>query len=105
MIVLSQSHDKGWNAYSVNCESSNLKCQISNFFPMIFGAQLNDHVRVNGWSNGWLLNDQLTSNLQNPTSSMIVLMYIPQYLEYLGLILLFISLITLTTRSIIVRKE
>ncbi len=84
VLVLSQSYDTGWKAYQ--CQMSNVKCQI---LPMVFGREIKNHVLVNNWANGWVLNN---SSFQPPASSLVIL-YLPQYLEYLGFLLLIISAI------------
>ena len=104
-IVLSQSYDKGWHAYQIQNSKSNpsisLRARIQNFFkynfPFLFEEELRDHVLVNNWENGWNIGSQLsavgnqskidpTTNNQQPTT--IVIVYLPQYLEYLGFALL-----------------
>lgn len=74
VIVLSESFNSGWKAY----QSSN------TIFPF-FGKELKDHVVVNNWSNGWLLNNQMIDD-----KSSIIIVYLPQYLEYLGFLILLI---------------
>ncbi|MBI4058694.1 hypothetical protein HY404_00485 [Candidatus Microgenomates bacterium] len=77
-LVLSQSYNAGWKAYQ--CLMSNDQCQI---LPMIFGKEIKDHVLINNWSNGWVINPNITHN-----SELITIIFLPQYLEYLGFILL-----------------
>ena len=94
-LVLSQSFDKGWKAYEMKCQNSQpkadrplaekFKCQIQFFLPFLFGRELRDHVLVNNWENGWKLSD----NKENT----IIIVYLPQYLEYIGFaLLLFVPL-------------
>ena len=79
MMVLSQSYDPGWKAYISTCLKSTLICTIKNFFPFTFYNELNDHVLINNWENGWVID----SDKINQAKSFIII-YKPQYLEYLG---------------------
>jgi len=87
VLVLPQSFEKGWKAYRINvkCQMSNVKCFIQTSFPFIFGEELKDHILVNGWENGWILNSGTMKQSNNET---IVILFLPQYLEYLGFLLL-----------------
>ena len=85
-LTLSQSFDSGWKAYAV--DKLNL---FSELFPFLFGAEIKEHVLVNNWENGWALNS-------DTKSSNIVIIYLPQYLEYLGFILLLIPFIAVIWR-------
>ena len=81
-LVYSQSFDSGWKAYQVNLKNqkSNLKTFLVNIFPFFFGKEIKEHVLVNNWANGWILSGQ--SLILNHSSFIII--YWPQYLEYLG---------------------
>jgi hypothetical protein len=73
LIVLSQSYDQGWQTYDINqefCNNAKLKCLI----PWIFNTEL-EQVMVNGWANGWLVPEG---------EHQLVIIFWPQYLEYLG---------------------
>lgn len=83
-LVLSQSYDKGWKAYGIATNNWPLVTSIKTFLPFIFGEEVKEHVLVNNWSNGWILDN---SNFQL-LSSNIVIIYLPQYLEYLGFVIL-----------------
>ncbi|MBI3289947.1 hypothetical protein HYZ78_00955 [Candidatus Microgenomates bacterium] len=86
-LVLSQSYNDGWKAYE--CQISNFKCQI---LPMIFGEEIKDHVLVNNWSNGWNINVQCQ---MTNVKCQIAIVYLPQYLEYLGFVMLGVLVSTL----------
>ncbi len=75
VIVYSQSFDKGWKAYEVK----NINW-LNTTLPFLFGNQLKEHVLVNNWANGWVLEK---SKIKNQNSKIIVIFW-PQYLEYLG---------------------
>ncbi len=76
-LILSQSFDKAWTAYSVKDDSF-----LNRTFPFLFGKRLNSHVLVNNWENGWVLD----SSISNQKS--VIIVYLPQYLEYLGFAIL-----------------
>lgn len=76
-LILSQSYDEGWNAYAVENDTF-----LAKTLPFLTGTKLEEHVKVNNWSNGWLLDPSLITQ-----QSSIVIVYLPQYLQYLGFIL------------------
>ena len=80
-LTLTQSYDKGWKAYEV--KNSNV---FSNSFPFLFGTELKEHILINNWANGWKINP---SNL----NSNIIILFLPQYLQYIGFALLIFPLI------------
>lgn len=90
-LVLSQSYDSGWKAYRITndlfLDSWYMKLLIPFFQP-----EIKEHVLVNNWENGWVLQTQSsnvkTQNLKDNAPETIVIVYLPQYLEYLGFILL-----------------
>ncbi|MGA2967631.1 MAG: hypothetical protein ABSD69_00450 [Candidatus Levyibacteriota bacterium] len=84
-IILSQSFNPGWKAYAIN--SLNF---WSENFPFLFGNEVKNHVLVNNWENGWILSNKEQSNL--------VIVYLPQYLEYLGFIILLLPIIVVFLR-------
>ena len=88
-LVLSQSFDEGWKAYEIKSEKSKVKSFLTSFFPFWFGEEFKDHVLVNNWENGWGLEPR-TENLEPRT---IVIVYLPQYLEYIGFFLLGIGIV------------
>ena len=117
IVTLSQSFDPGWKAYLVNvkCQThlpdgqvSNVKCSwIEKFIdrakkalPFLFGRELKEHVLVNNWANGWMLNSQesrvQSTKCQKVTDSRasdcvlltVYLFFLPQLLEWLGFALL-----------------
>lgn len=85
-IILSQSYDPGWKAYELKTENSKLKTILGDTLPFIFGKELKNHVKVNNWENGWILP---TTNYQLQT---IYIVYLPQYLEYIGFFVLFVTI-------------
>lgn len=85
VLVLPQSYDNGWKAYKIELkgQKSKIKSFLVYAFPFLFGKELKEHVLVNNWANGWILDNSLDAN-----SYTLVIAFLPQYLEYAGLILL-----------------
>jgi hypothetical protein len=54
-------------------------------FPFLGGRELKNHVLINNWENGWILNSKLDNN------SKIIIVYLPQYLEFAGFMAIFIA--------------
>ncbi len=97
-LVLSQSFNPGWKAYAISnfkCQMSNFKCAVAQAFPFIFGKEIKNHVMVNNWENGWVLSDPQMAN----GKWQMVIVYTPQYLEYLGFGLLILTLFGIIIRS------
>jgi hypothetical protein len=69
ILALSQSFDSGWQAYKV-------KDGLPVFLAPFFGKKLKEHFLVNNWANGWRLD--AGKDIE------IVVVYLPQYLEFLG---------------------
>ena len=67
-IVLSQSFNSGWKAYGVNKLNF-----VSEIFPFAFGKEIKQHILVNNWENGWILEPK--NDNRN-----IIIIYLPQYL-------------------------
>lgn len=85
-LVLSQAFDTGWKAYQVDGK-------LAEIFPFIFGKEIKEHVLVNNWENGW----KLTTNDQQPKT--IIVYYLPQLLEYLGLVILIVGFVWIVRRK------
>lgn len=77
ILILSQSYHPGWQAYLLD-ES------IPSLLAPIYGEKIKDHVLVNNWENGWSLP-------QETKEGKIVIFFLPQILEYLGFVLLFLT--------------
>jgi hypothetical protein len=81
-LVLSQSFNEGWTAY-VTKKSGGITEFINKTLPFFFGTRIKQHVLINNWENGWIIPDSLDKNNQE-----IIIVYLPQYLEYLGFVIL-----------------
>lgn len=83
-LILSQSFDQGWKAYHIQqgAENQGLKSIITTALPFVTGSPLKNHVQINTWANGWDLSGSEIS-----TDDQIILVYLPQYLQYIGFLL------------------
>ncbi len=113
-LVLDQAYEPGWIAIEI----PNSKFEILNS-----KIRLLPHVRVNGWANAWLLEEQpkpANQSLREPlvilslskdakangkmgrgwTDSTIILLFWPQYLEYGGVLIGIATLGMLICKSI-----
>jgi hypothetical protein len=74
LIVLDQAYEKGWQAFLTD----------NSLLPFL-GKRL-EHRKVNSWANGWFVPKG---------ESTITIVYIPQYLEYIGFGMLLIAFMLL----------
>ena len=81
VFVLAESYEEGWKAYEFNNAN-----WLDTALPFLFGTELKEHVLVNNWENGWILSPN-SQNLK------IIVIFWPQYLEYLGFGILFASFV------------
>lgn len=87
-IVLSQSYDNGWTAYKVTGSKSRVKQALNLYLPFVFGTKIKEHYKVNNWENGWTIDP--TKLAQDKHEPQIIIVYLPQYFEYFGFILVII---------------
>lgn len=76
MIVLSQAYNNGWKAYQGNFQFKIFNFQLERFFAPFLDKEIKGHVLVNNWENGW--------RTDGVGSDRVVIIYLPQYLEFLG---------------------
>ncbi len=103
-LILSQSYDPGWKAYRVKNYESRIMNYANLALPFILGSELKQHIEVNGWANGWLLD----ANSQRSTDYSIIIVYLPQYLEYFGFAILgitFLSVFASVIKKAVVRSR
>jgi hypothetical protein len=86
-LVLNQAYHEGWRAYTIQNSKFKIQNYLNQTFPTVFGEEIKSHVMVNNWANGWNLENGKWK-MENGKSSTIVLVYLPQYLQYLGLTLI-----------------
>jgi len=104
-LYLSQSYHPGWKAYiSETCNVKHITCKIRNifnlFFPFIFGKEIKEHVIVNNWANGFILSSKAKLLTSNTNKFNIIIVFLPQYLEFLGFLMMGVGILT-----IILKKE
>jgi len=104
-LYLSQSYHPGWKAYiSETCNVKHITCKIRNifnlFFPFIFGQEIKEHVLVNNWANGFILSSNTKLLASNTDKFNIIIVFLPQYLEFLGFLMMGVGILT-----IILKKE
>ena len=93
VLALSQAYEKNWKAYTVN------KFNILNeTLPFLFGREVKQHILVNNWENGWVLQPE------NGNKN-IIIVYLPQYLEYAGLIILVLPVLIVILRFLASRRS
>ncbi|HVZ66853.1 MAG TPA: hypothetical protein VG917_01195 [Patescibacteria group bacterium] len=76
LIELFKAYNPGWKAYDMTNTGG-----IKSSLPFLFNKEIKTHVLVNNWANGWVLDG-------SKKSYNITIVYLPQYLEYIGLIML-----------------
>ncbi|TSC88214.1 MAG: Uncharacterized protein G01um10145_923 [Microgenomates group bacterium Gr01-1014_5] len=80
-LVLSQAYHDGWKAYEGDFQ----------YLAPILGREIKEHVKVNNWENGWQLPDNTTK---------VTILFLPQYLQFLGYFLAIGSIIALLVPSV-----
>ena len=88
IINLPQGYDKGWLGYQLKTNTNSPLSKLAYFAPWFFGDRM-EHVEVNGWSNGWIVNNTTKDN-QIPDIE-VVLIFWPQYLQFVGFGILVIT--------------
>lgn len=92
-LILSQAYDPGWKAYSVANSKWPIANSITFALPFFFGREIKEHTQVNNWANGWIIGN----------SPELVIVYLPQYLQYLGSVLTVGTLLAFSLR--LLRKK
>ncbi|MCX7996641.1 MAG: hypothetical protein N2691_02665 [Patescibacteria group bacterium] len=89
-VVLNQSFDKGWRAFTVaDTQGWLVDTALGRLIaPFVLqGQAIEEHVKVNGWANGWKL-----PGAADRTGQEVILVFLPQYIQYIGL---FVTVTTL----------
>jgi hypothetical protein len=89
ILALNSSYERGFRAFAIEHSDNQIVNRIKESLPFIFGRELDKHVLVNNWSNGWLVSKETDEQ------SKIKVVFLPQYLEWLGLILLLVTITVL----------
>lgn len=95
ILSLWQSYDGGWQAFEIESDSD-----LAVHLPWFFGKKLENHVLVNNWANGWSF-DSAQDKACAKNSCKIVIVFWPQYLQFLG----FGIVITTFVALILVKKK
>ncbi len=69
VLVLNQSFEEGWGLYEAD------SCWLGITTPFTCRAVFSEHFKANNWANSWVFTADSTSY---------VVLYMPQYLQYLG---------------------
>lgn len=77
-VILLQSFNTGWRAYEMEGKPN----WIQSTFPFLFGKEIKDHVLINNWANGWRLRSDSFGDPKG--TSNIVIVFLPQYLQFIG---------------------
>ncbi len=77
VVLLNQTYDSGWKAYKHSSKDI-----FAAVFPFVGGKEVTTHVPVNNWANGWILDKDSID-----PSSTIHLVFLPQYLEFAGMLI------------------
>lgn len=85
VVNLNYSYEKGFKAYYLTCGFA-FSCKVKAYLIPLFGREINDHLLVNNWSNGWVIDKKVKDNQR------IVISFIPQYYQYFGLVMMFVFL-------------
>jgi hypothetical protein len=97
VVSFYKAFDPGWKAYEISSKES----KLAEFFPFIFGKEIKNHVVVNNWANGWIIDPE-REDLN--TKHHVVIVFLPQYLEYTGIVslaLLFIFALGISIKQAI----
>lgn len=79
VVALNEAYEKNWRLYNVPAFIAN--SPILQYLAPILGQEVTTHTSVNNWENGWEIH-------ATPTAQAYVAIFLPQYLEFLGFILL-----------------
>lgn len=82
-LILSQSFDSQWKAFQIPDERLTTNILTRLLIPL-FSTKIDNSFMVNNWENGWDITEITTTG--NPAN--IAIIYMPQYLQYLGFFLL-----------------
>jgi len=99
LLIFNQAFEKGWQAYQIKDKKSKIKNWLNSTFPMISGEKIPNHVLVNNWANGWLIDKPKIKN----EKLKIYIVFIPQLLECLGFAL-WVTIPLILTRKVKIPK-
>lgn len=88
-VSLYQGYDDGWKAFILP-SSANF---VQRLFPSFFSTELKEHLKINNWANGWIVPKEISSQCEGQHCQVIIF-YAPQYLQYIGLIFILLTVLT-----------
>ncbi len=94
-IVLHQSFHEGWRMYRMSSESPSF---FEKTLPYLFTQEIKTHTKINNWENGW----QIPASEKENTY---LLIYLPQHLQFVGMILCAVLLIILSISALLPMKN
>ena len=103
IVTLNLSYEKGFKAYYVSCKGA-LSCFLKTNLAPFYAKEIKTHVLVNNWANGWILENS-PPKADQPRAEKIAIIFLPQYFEYLGLLLLLLTIGALGFRFINEHRE
>ncbi len=89
-ITLFLAYDPGWQLYKI----ANSQYPIANsqlVLPFLFSSPVGKHVEIDTWANGW----ELQNSQSSITNDQFVIIFMPQYLEYFGFLILIVTILLL----------
>jgi hypothetical protein len=93
ILTLYESFEPGFKAYQVNCSSA-FSCLIKGLLAPFYAMQIKEHVLVDNWANGWVINRQPSA----VSHQQIAIVFMPQYFEMLGFLILILTFTLLICR-------
>lgn len=84
ILLLNYSFNPGWKVYTIMQNKSQMISGIMQIVPFLFGEEIKNKVLVNNWANGWILPNEYKNSSIQPV---VVIMFLPQYLFYLGFLI------------------
>lgn len=100
LFVLDEAFADGWLAYAV-CKGNIFGWEFN--LPWYFGEKLK-HLKVNGWANGWSVKGGENCMVSGTDGVLVHIVYWPQYLQYLGYVVILITLFWIVKKQIIVKN-
>lgn len=89
ILIQYQAFHPGWKAFVLPGHGNRIIYDL----PFLFGIELQNHVLINNWANGW----EIPKNIL--PESVVVPYFMPQLLEWAGFAILFLTFIYLRTST------
>jgi hypothetical protein len=95
MVVFNESFQKGWKAYIVKDGVASNSAAVGAVMQPP-GELISDHVEVNGFANGWVIDAKKYKAAAGTSNYHIALLYTPQRAMYKGFIVSILTILTVT---------